>query len=239
VIPEQELTGTGLTQTFTMPAVPVSVSMQVIEYTSTVIDGFDYIPAGGTGGQWGGNAVLTALGFTFTGNEWWGGLYGDLPGQGTDQRPGAQSGGPGTLVIARTNENTTFAKTITPSAAKHPAISFGLYVRGPADNTAPDPFTFEVHTGTHSAANSQHVVWAAPAFTVTRTIPAINGPNNDTDTDGWITIMIPLSDFKNAGNPISGLSEIVITGWRIAATAGNCNMFLSEIAFIQDKDDEE
>ena len=208
--------------------------------SSKIIDDFSDIPAGGAGGNWGegaGLVVLEQLGFSFTLPQWWAGAYHDLPGGNVASKVGVQCGSEwGPVDIARTNQHKfDFMNDITPFKNTYPIVSFHVYVRAPASNVGSDPITFELRTGQHLATASQHTAWAAPEFFVNRTRPNTNPTSGagDNEMADWYNVRIPLENFRNASNAsITSLEKIILTGWRIAATRGNCTVFISDIKLI-------
>jgi hypothetical protein len=90
--------------------------------------------------------------------------------------------------------------------------------------------TFELLTGTGGS-----VSWKAQEFTILRDRNATAGTATDIEGSDWTTVTIPLSDFWNDANqPITSLSDIVITGWRITAVVGAINMWITDIKLIEE-----
>ena len=183
---------------------------------SPIIDAFDYYETQAT------QAEVNAYGFTVTGGNWWYGLILDHFGL-----PAMQMGGDnGPQSVTRTNANYNYATDdLKPLVATYPTVSLMLYSRGaPSVTGGVDTFTFELRTGNQGA-----VEWTAPSFDIVR---ALTGPGSDYDS-GWVEMKIPLTDFVSAGDPITSLAEMVITGWKITAPAG-VNHWISDIKLIQE-----
>ena len=214
------VSGSGNSRTFIMPEEDVSITAVFDPLpipSSAIIDAFDYYAVQVEA------ADLGKYGFN-TSRDWWTGLIFNLNG-----RNACQTGGK--AWIQRTNEGYFFADDITPFVTEKPKVSIWVFTRVEAAIASPNVFTFELHTGQHSAVDSQHVVWTAPPFDVARTIP--NGVNLDS---GWTNIKIPLENFKDdSGIPITSLSDIIITGWRIDSVNDNLNLWIgANIELVED-----
>ena len=229
------VSGTANTRTFTMPASSVTVTSVFEEISSSmIIDGFDYYTEGITR-----PFPNASFGFVFGDAGWHGLLLANHPmaaglpagrGHGFAQSTSLNET---PSSVQRTNlAYPSFINNVTQYKDSHPFVSLWVFTRGdPDESPSPGMVNFELRTGNHSDANSQHIVWAAPPFSIERTIVT---PNNPLYRDsGWVNIILPLSDFKNpAGSPISGLTDIAITGWKVEAL-GMMTMWVSTIELVQ------
>ena len=216
--------GTGNVRTFTMPneAVTVTAAFKAVIPSSLMIDDFSYITAAGTAGNEAAINALAAVianGYYFTGGGWWGGFVTTGLPAGVDGAPnnfprkGVQHGDDGPWSFARTNQNIEYKNNITSLVAANPVVSFWITVKRNIATAPKKTLTFELHTGDHLATASPHVTWSASFDVITNL-----GGTADHES-GWHNIRIPLADLKNASNqPITSLSEIVITGWKVSGT---------------------
>ena len=163
-------------------------------------------------------------GISATSNNWWSGYVADKDGRKSYQVSGDDAA---TRSVARINGegDVEYEKDITELLATYPTLSlFVLTDSDPALNACVDTFTFELLTGENG-----ETAWAAPDFTIVRYL--VN--TNSSYESGWVEMKIPLADFKNGdGDPISSLSELVITGWRLTCDANN--VWVGEIRLIQE-----
>jgi len=198
-----------------------------------VIDSFDYAPAVNDGGNGAMPAVVTGAGYAMTGNNWWAGVYGSLPGTGNPSshggvRNGAQNGGDGSEISIR--RTLPAANNITSYLTSHPTVSLWVYTRGPG--TGSSNLTFELRTGNNGAT-----AWTAPQFSVTRSLAGGAGvyPDSGDRDSGWTNIRIPLANFRNAGNAqLTAQGTVTITGWRLFTNQTGVNMFISTIELISE-----
>ena len=173
---------------------------------------------------------LAQSGITNVGGGWWAGHAGTGPGGAVAALVSAQCGGGGALSIARTNASIDYINDITPFVATHPTVSLKLYSRGGGAIPSNDRLSFELRTGAGGS-----VTWISQEFSITRDRNATSGTPTDIEGSDWTTVKIPLSNFWNGyENPITSLSNIAITGWRINAPVGNINLWITDIKLIEE-----
>ena len=216
---------TGDFPTFVMPGYDVIIIVTFYPLQTEIIYDFSDVTVG-VGAMNGTSTELTALGFSMSGVNWWGGVYTSVPAYPGKpawyNRKGAQVGGSGENVsVTKTGMN----RDISSFVAAMPNVCVWSYIRGPM--TDPRTFTLRLDTGAGAANQWTSSVYSIP---LDPAIPAQGQNIQEGDVDsGWVRTVIPLTSFTSSGGNLATAANKTITGWRVVCVNGNINYWVSDI----------